>query len=147
MEILNLGSYCFNPFGEFPIASINFNSTCLFHLDLNDDPNTLCVVCPLGTFEGGELIFPELKLIFYVKQGQAIAFRSKFLIHGNRQIINGVRHSVVFHIHRDFIKQNRLFKNLNSYIVNDNNFNSDDDKMLPPKFSIKHLKNLRKNLS
>ena len=41
---------------------------------MKDYWNTLCVVCPLGEFEGGELIFPELKLVIHVKQGQAVAF-------------------------------------------------------------------------
>ncbi|RIB02473.1 hypothetical protein C2G38_2227744 [Gigaspora rosea] len=41
-------------------------------------------VCPLGRFKGGELVFPELKLVVYIKQGQAIAFCSN-LLGGNNE--------------------------------------------------------------
>jgi hypothetical protein len=70
------------------------------------------VVCPLGTFEGGQLVFPELKLIIHAREGQAIAFRSNILVHGNLPVIAGIRHSIVFFIHATSIKQNRKFGNL-----------------------------------
>ncbi|CAG8777512.1 20058_t:CDS:2, partial [Gigaspora margarita] len=38
-------------------------------LDPKDHQNTLCIVCPLGSFEGGQLVFPELKLAIHAKQG------------------------------------------------------------------------------
>lgn len=112
MKKLDLGPNVPKSFGAFPTVGINFNSICQFHRDLKDHRNTLCVVCPLGTFEGGHLAFPELKLAFRVKQGQAIAFRSNLLIHGNLPIITGSRHSVVFYIHDTVIKQKRKFASL-----------------------------------
>ncbi|CAG8650049.1 11944_t:CDS:2, partial [Acaulospora colombiana] len=107
-------------------------------LDLgsNDHRNTLCVVCPLGKFEGGELTFPELKLIIYAKQGQAVAFRSNILVHGNLPVIAGVRHSVVFYIHNTIIKQKRKFGSFFADYELDWGVNSDGDepspKYLPP---------------
>ncbi|CAG8704324.1 1979_t:CDS:1, partial [Ambispora leptoticha] len=112
MEKLNLGPNAPKSFGVFPTISINFNSICQFHRDLKDHRNTLCIVCPLGMFEGGHLAFPELKLAVMAKQGQAIAFRSHLLVHGNLPIITGSRHSVVFYIHDTVIKQKRKFSSL-----------------------------------
>lgn len=112
MKELNLGPNVPKSFGVFPTVGINFNSICQFHRDLKDHRNTLCIVCPLGTFEGGHLAFPELKLAVRVKQGQAIAFRSRLLIHGNFPITAGSRHSVVFYIHDTVIKQKRKFGSL-----------------------------------
>ena len=153
MKKLDLGSNIPKSFGGFPTASVNFNCICQFHRDLQDHRNTLCVVCPLGIFEGGQLVFPELKLAFDIKQGQAIAFRSRLLVHGNLPIISGVRHSVVFYIHNTVVKQGRpfgsLFANddLNLNINSDSTDSSDECiKTLPPKLNTsKNLKNLRKS--
>ncbi|CAG8711811.1 6173_t:CDS:1, partial [Gigaspora rosea] len=112
MAKLNLGPNVPKSFGAFPTIAINFNVISQFYRDLKDHRNTLCVVCPLGSFEGGQLIFPELKLIIYAKQGQAIAFRSNILVHSNLPVISGVRHSVVFFIHATSIKKNRKFETL-----------------------------------
>ncbi|KAG9297445.1 hypothetical protein G9A89_020846 [Geosiphon pyriformis] len=70
MKKLNLRLNTPKFFGAFPTISINFNSICQFHRDLKDHLNTLCIVCPLRTFEGGHLAFPELKLAVMVKQGK-----------------------------------------------------------------------------
>ncbi|CAG8567392.1 3766_t:CDS:2, partial [Acaulospora morrowiae] len=112
MRKLDLGPNVPKSFGAFPTVGINFNYICQFHRDLKDHRNTLCVVCPLGVFEGGQLAFPELKLAINAKQGQAIAFRSHLLIHGNLPITAGSRHSVVFYLHDTVIKQKRKFSSL-----------------------------------
>ncbi|CAG8833461.1 1389_t:CDS:1, partial [Gigaspora margarita] len=72
---------------------------------VKDHHNSLCVVCPLGIFKSGQLVFPELKLVVHVKVGQAVAFRSKILVHRNLPVLTGVHHSVVFFIHGTMIKQ------------------------------------------
>ncbi|CAG8485157.1 2404_t:CDS:2 [Acaulospora colombiana] len=95
MKNLNLGPNVPKSFGAFPTVGINYNTISQFHRDLKDHRNTLCVVCPLGIFEGGELTFPELKLSIHAKEGHGIAFRSNLLIHGNLPIITGTRHSVL----------------------------------------------------
>jgi hypothetical protein len=125
MKKLDLGPNVPKSFGAYPTMAINFNTICQFHRDLKDHCNSLCVVCPLGVFEGGELVFPELKLVLHVKQGQAVAFRSNILVHGNLPVLSGVRHSVVFFVHSTMIKQNRkfgtLFSNSDSVDINYNN--------------------------
>ncbi|CAG8468951.1 7835_t:CDS:2 [Acaulospora morrowiae] len=112
MAKLDLGPNVPKLFGAFPTTAVNFNVISQFHRDLKDHRNTLCVVCPLGSYEGGQLVFPELKLIIYAKQGHAIAFRSNILVHGNLSVTVGIRHSVVFFIHTTTIKQNRKFGTL-----------------------------------
>jgi hypothetical protein len=149
MKKLDLGPNVPKSFGAFPSAAINFNVICQFHRDMKDHRNTLCVVCPLGKFKGGELTFPELKLVIHVKQGQAVAFRSNLLVHGNLPIIAGVRHSAVFYIHNNVIKQKRKFGSLFAdYELdwdNDGEVES-SQKYLPPKFSSQtKLKNHRRS--
>jgi hypothetical protein len=151
MRKIDLGSNVPKSFGAFPTVSINFNSICQFHRDLKDHRDTLCVVCHLGTFEGGCLAFPELKLAIDAKQGQAIAFRLHLLIHGNFPVIFGSRHSVVFYIHDTVIKQKRKFSSLfndreldTSKILGDTSFKK--SKYKSPKFARDpKLKNHRRS--
>ena len=116
---------------------------------MKDHRNTLCVVCPLGNFKGGELIFPELKLIIHVKQGQAVAFRSNILVHGNLPVITGIRHSLVFYIHNTLIKQKRKFGSLFADDTlnwgDDNNRNEPTQKYLSPMLGSRDSKTKLKN--
>ena len=136
MKKLDLGPNAPKSFGAFPTAAINFNIICQFHRDMKDHRNSLCVVCPLGNFKGGELTFPELKLVIHVKQGQAVAFRSNILVHGNLPVITGIRHSLVFYIHNTLIKQKRKFGSLFADCAlnwnDDNNRDEPKPKYLPP---------------
>ena len=146
---LDLGPNVPKSFGIFPTVSINFNIICQLHRDLKDHRNTLCVVCPLGNFKGGELIFPELKLIIHVKQGQAVAFRSNILVHGNLPVITGIRHSLVFYIHNTLIKQKRKFGSLFADDTlnwgDDNNRNEPTQKYLSPMLGSRDSKTKLKN--
>ncbi|CAG8719117.1 25778_t:CDS:2, partial [Gigaspora margarita] len=74
-------------------SSHNRDHLRCFHQDLKDHHDLLCVVCPLGVFKGGQLVFSELKLIIHTKEGQAIAFRSNILVHSNLPVIAGIRHN------------------------------------------------------
>lgn len=146
MKKLDLGSNVPKCFGAFPTVGVNFNTISQFHRDLKDHRNTFCVVCPLGIFEGGQLAFPELKLAINAKQGQAIAFRSHFLVHGNLPIITGSRHSVVFYIHDTVIKQKRKFGslfddlNLDTSEILDNNHSIVDNNSLTNSTKKDHKK-------
>ncbi|CAG8767435.1 12887_t:CDS:2, partial [Gigaspora rosea] len=68
----------------FKMKSLDLGPNVPKPFDVKDHQNRLCVVCPLGRFKGGELVFPELKLVVYIKQGQAIAFCSN-LLGGNNE--------------------------------------------------------------
>src|SRR6185436_1384571 len=129
-------------FGAFPTVAVNFNIISQFHRDLKDHCDSLCVICPLGTFEGRQLVFSELKLIIHAREDQAIAFRSNILVHGNLPVIAGIRHSIVFFIHATSIKQNRKFRNLfhNAY---QNNLYSEIDVSM--NYSSKKLEASKKH--
>lgn len=79
------------PFGGLVI---NFNVCTDGHRDVMDD--RLCVVIPLGDFEGGELVIYEASLVFDARPGEAIIFRSTELTHFNLHY-RGVRASLVLH--------------------------------------------------
>jgi hypothetical protein len=139
MKKLDLGPNVPKSFGAFPTVAINFNVISQFHRDLKDHRNTLCVVCPLGIFEGGELVFPELRLVVHVKQGYGVAFQSNLLIHRNLPVTVGMRHSVVSYIHNTAIKQKRPFRSLfddcEINVNSDNNLDDSSPKYLPPMLS------------
>jgi hypothetical protein len=152
LKKLDLGPNVPKSFGALPTAAINFNIICQFHRDIKDLQNSLCIVCSLGNFKGKELTFPELKLVIHVKQGQAVAFRSNILVHGNLPVITGIYHSLVFYIHNTLIRQRRKFGSLFAdCILNWNNNNNKDEPtpkyfspMLDSGNSIKKLKNHRR---
>ncbi|CAJ0635872.1 5396_t:CDS:2 [Entrophospora sp. SA101] len=54
-------------FNTFTMLVINFNTLTDLHHDIKDLDNSLCVVVPLGEFEGGELVFPEINLVVELK--------------------------------------------------------------------------------
>ncbi len=127
MKKLDLGPNVPKSFRTFLTVAINYNTISSFHWDLKDHPNTLCVVCSLDSFEGRQLVFPELKLVIHAKQEQAIAFQSHILLHGNLNVFTDNRHSVVFFIHSTCIKQTRPFSKLNLVWDSNNNHNNNND--------------------
>ncbi|CAG8477210.1 5399_t:CDS:2 [Acaulospora morrowiae] len=46
-----------------------------------------------SAFTGGQLVFLELKLIIYVKQGHVITFRSNILVHGNLSVVADINNA------------------------------------------------------
>ncbi len=52
MKKLDLGSNVSKSFGIFFTVAINYNAISAFHQDPNNHSNSLCVICPLGSFEG-----------------------------------------------------------------------------------------------
>lgn len=75
------------------------------HYDANDLDNSLCVIVPLGEFEGGELVFPKINLVVELKRGNIIYFQSKKLLHGNISA-SGIRYSLVFFNHKNCFPTN-----------------------------------------
>jgi hypothetical protein len=102
---LSLGPFVPRPFGIFPAIVINFNIISNYHWDSNDDPNGLCFLIALGDFEGGELCFPQLQILVKLKPGQVVAFPSYLLLHGNLPILNGIRFSIVYFVHKFFLSK------------------------------------------
>ena len=50
---LNLGSNVSKSFEIFSTVAINYNAISAFYWDPNDYPNSLYIVCSLGSFESG----------------------------------------------------------------------------------------------
>jgi hypothetical protein len=96
------------------MCAVNFNTICGYHIDQNDDG--FCWIVPLGEWEGGDLIFPQLKVRIKLKPGNILAFRSNLLLHGNLPC-SGVRHSLVFFTH------NNLFSETFVHVKNNNSNN------------------------
>jgi hypothetical protein len=103
---LSLGPFVPKSFGIFPIITINYNIISNYHWDINDEKNCFCALVALGNYEGGELCFPQLKLYISLKPGQIIIFRSSLLLHGNFKLTKGIRHSIVYYVHSDLLKNN-----------------------------------------
>jgi predicted 2-oxoglutarate/Fe(II)-dependent dioxygenase YbiX len=71
----------------------------------------------LGDFEGGELCFPQLQILVKLKPGQIVAFPSYLLLHGNLPIVRGIRFSIVYFVHKNFLS--KKFENLYNNANND----------------------------
>ncbi|RPA74306.1 hypothetical protein BJ508DRAFT_312999 [Ascobolus immersus RN42] len=82
-------------FGCFCTMALNEACTTEPHWDHIDNRNGVCCVYCFGQFHGGELVFPELKLVIPLRPGQLVFFRSALLVHGNLPVLHGERHSFV----------------------------------------------------
>ena len=98
----------------FGMCTVNFNTICGYHIDRDDDKYGFCWLVPLGEWEGGDLIFPQLNVRIKLKPGNILAFRSNLLVHENLSC-SGVRHSLVFFNH------NNLFPETFVHVKNNNN--------------------------
>ncbi|PKK62737.1 hypothetical protein RhiirC2_789914 [Rhizophagus irregularis] len=121
---LNWGPFALRSFGIFPMISINYNIISKYHLDKNDHKNSLAFLVVLGDFEGGEICFPEIKLVVKIRPGQVLVFSSRFLKHRNLKVTKGIRHSIVYYVHQDFFKE---LRNFNKKIKEDDDEMQDDN--------------------
>lgn len=112
------------------MCAINFNTLCGYHIDRHDDKYGFCWLVPLGEWEGGDLIFPQLKVRVKLKPRNILAFRSNLLVHGNL-LCSGVRHSLVFFTH------NNLFPETFQHVKNTNSFDNSDHKKKKRKTNAK----------
>ncbi|CAG8535269.1 18473_t:CDS:2 [Gigaspora margarita] len=160
-------NYCKHMIGNPTHQSKQFKSDLIEHFRCFTDSNNVlytttntvsshnkahqkCVqVCPLGRFKGGELVFPELKLVVHAKEEQAIAFCSNLLVHRNLPITIGVHHSVVFYVHSTVIKQKWKFGSLFADYALDWDSNNEDvgssQKYTSPKLGSKNSQTKLKN--
>jgi len=90
------------PFGDiFSFFICNVSNVSEFHRDFDD--NDLCVVIPLGEFEGGRLEFPYLKVNVRIRSGDLFIFNSRELWHG-LGTVTGNRHSIVLTTQKSLIR-------------------------------------------
>lgn len=81
--------------GVFGMVALNVNFPSRLHTDDEDYRNGLCWVMPFGDYDGGNLVFPDLKLEVELRPGDLVCFRSHLIEHFNRSF-SGYRNSLVF---------------------------------------------------
>ena len=82
------------PLPPFAGQVINVNFKTRIHRDTMDD--TWCLALPLGQWEGCDLVLDELGLVFDLRPGHFLFFRSRDLSHFNLDF-KGKRLGLIFH--------------------------------------------------
>jgi len=82
------------PHSAFAATTVNLgiHSISIDHIDVNNSPETMCVLTPVGDFNdelGGHLILWDLKLAIRFPAGSTILLPSALLRHGNTSIQPG----------------------------------------------------------
>lgn len=82
------------PRSSFAATTVNLgiHSISIDHIDVNNSPETMCVLTPVGKFNdalGGHLILWDLKLAIRFPAGSTILLPSALLRHGNTSIQPG----------------------------------------------------------
>lgn len=113
MEIASsLPGNCASPIAPFVSLVINVNVCTKAHRDVFD--RHLCLVIPVGHFEGGALCLLENGLVLELRPGDVALFRSSEVTHFNLNY-KGARASLVFQTDREFAA---WVKNNNGWVDN-----------------------------
>ncbi|KAG2158724.1 uncharacterized protein EDB93DRAFT_1245956 [Suillus bovinus] len=107
------------PFAPFISLVTNINVRTKAHRDGQD--RHLCLVIPIGHFQGGALCLLENGLVLELRSGDVVLFRSSEVTHFNLDY-NGARVSPVFQTDREF---SAWLKNQNGWIC-----------LLPPNYKV-----------
>jgi len=89
----------FQPYGQiggFATVAICNNAKTTLHRDKNDSKHGVSAVIPFGQFCGGDLVFPNLGIHIHAVSGDLVFFKSSDLLHGNNEVKEGSRFSLVF---------------------------------------------------
>jgi hypothetical protein len=84
------------------------------HTDERDYRNGFCWVVPFGDFEGGELVFPDIKVCLEMFPGDIVYFRSCDLNHfvnpftGNRKSLVLFSHNTMFFPHQENLEMQKM---------------------------------------
>lgn len=89
------------PVPPFLSLVVNLNICSEAHRDSMDKKN-ICMVIPIGSFEGGELVLVEQGLVLEVGNGDVVVFRSGESTHFNLDY-SGQRASFVLHTDREMV--------------------------------------------
>ena len=79
------------------MMALNYNIIIDFHYDENDDG--LSVVVLVGNWEGGWLVFPQIKTVIKLIKGEILFLKANLLIYGNTSA-TGTRVAIVFFSHK-----------------------------------------------
>lgn len=83
-------------FARYPGLAFVEGTTDTPHVDQNDCPSAMCTIVVVGKFRGGRLFFPTLNLLFDMKAGDIITFKSNLLYHCTTPVYIGRRFAFVF---------------------------------------------------
>jgi len=93
----------------FTTAAINLDYASHYHLDTNDLPDgfsTVGAIAVGGDYEGGELVFPTLRLAVDLRPGDLCLFKAHELPHGNTPVRGpGRRLSIVAYARRQLCRE------------------------------------------
>jgi hypothetical protein len=82
----------------FTTVHINKGLRCAYHFDTGNLPGVMSALMTMGTFTGGELIFPRWRIAFALRPGDLLLFDPQQL-HGNLPF-TGERLSAIFYCER-----------------------------------------------
>ena len=83
------------------MLALNYNITTNFHFNPNN--NELSTIVPVGNWEGGWLIIPQLNIVIKLVKGQVVMLQLSILIYGNIHA-KGIRFGMVFFSHNNIFK-------------------------------------------
>lgn len=75
--------------GTFTMVAVKEGSSERTHVDCNDQGITW--VLPIGDWEGGDMVFPQLKLQVPLRSGELLGFSANLLAHHCTPITSGNR--------------------------------------------------------
>src|SRR5215471_10599899 len=87
--------------GPFFTVAVKEGASEIWHIDWNDDVNTITWVIPVGNWEGGEFCIAQLGVRIPIRPGQVLGVRAKLLAHCSAPVASGKR--VVFTCFTDFM--------------------------------------------
>ncbi len=93
---------------SYPTMAVNLN----FPSEPHNDPNDIEYSCvaPFGSYQGGDLVFPQLKVQLQLAPGDIVFFQAHRYTHFNRTYI-GRRNSLVLFCHRTMEKRRSFVEN------------------------------------
>ncbi|KAK7450153.1 hypothetical protein VKT23_013036 [Stygiomarasmius scandens] len=97
---------CLDFKGAFLCVAIKEGSSEVFHLDWQDDPNSLAWIAPLGEgWTGGDFCLPQLNIRIPIYPGQVLGAQTRRLIHCRSPVESGRRIVVTCFTDRGTLKK------------------------------------------
>jgi hypothetical protein len=96
--------------GPFCTVAVKEGASEFWHLDWNDDANSITWIIPIGDWKGGEFCAPQLGIRVPIRPGQVLGVRARVIAHCSAPLTAGKR--VVFTCFTD----HTLLKNADVFI-------------------------------
>jgi predicted 2-oxoglutarate/Fe(II)-dependent dioxygenase YbiX len=80
-------------YGAFFTFAIKEGTSEIFHVDWNDDLDSITWLIPLGDWEGGELVLPQkgIECRIPIRPGDVFGFMARTLVHCTTPVTKGRR--------------------------------------------------------